>query len=151
MKIQGDWSALSNFSSRIDFELKRAERYRIFVSLVVFNLGPILENVSGIGEDKDEVREKFVATLGEVIRGSVREIDAVSNSGRTRIGLLFPETPRQGAEAAARRLSEMVNNFCNDYFNNPAEYLIPVEISSFPDAAGARPIASYLEEFAETN
>lgn len=151
LRNQGDWSALSNFASRIDFELKRAERYRIFVSLVVFNLGPILESISGNGMDKEELREKFVAALGGVIRGSIREIDAVSNSGRPRIGLLFPETPRQGAEAAVRRLSEMVNNFCNDYFNNPAEYLIPVEISSFPDAAGARPIASYLEEFAETN
>jgi hypothetical protein len=136
-----------DFSSRIDFELKRAERYRIFLSLVVFNLGPVLENIVDNGHEAAKKKEEFLSAMRDNIRHSVREIDAISNSGMSRVALLFPETPRQGAEAAARRISSMLNSYCSDYLKKPVDLLLPVEISSFPDAAGARSITSYLEEF----
>ncbi|MCX6826356.1 MAG: hypothetical protein NTV06_03670 [candidate division Zixibacteria bacterium] len=140
---------LSDFASRIDFELKRAERYRIFVSLVILNVNPALE-MTGDGKDADKVKSDILKALGDIIKKSIREIDAVSHStSRNKLGLLFPETSRQGAEAAARRLTDTLNQFCADYFRKPAEYLIPVEISSFPDAAGARSINSYLDEFSK--
>jgi GGDEF domain-containing protein len=139
----------SDFVSRISYELKRAERYRIFLSLVIFNVGPVLDIVSEEEKKGHGARTEFLDSLGDVVRRSVREIDAVSNHGRTKIGLLFPETPRQGAEAAARRIAHQISAFCKDYFRTPVEYLLPVEISSFPDAAGARSIASYFEEFGD--
>jgi len=137
----------NGFAGRINYELKRAERYRIFVSLVVFNITPMLEYLSRIETSRPNV--DFLTAIGEVFKKSVREIDAVSNSGRERIGLLFPETPRQGAEAAARRISDALNIFYASYFGQPADYPVPVEISSYPDAAGARSLASYLDEFTE--
>lgn len=140
-----------NFSSRFDFELRRAERYRIFLSLVVFNLGPVLENIADNGKEAREKKEEFLEALRDNIRRSVREIDAISNSGMSRVALLFPETTRQGAEAAARRISNILNNFCSDYFKKPIDILLPIEISSFPDASGARSITSYLDEFAGAN
>jgi hypothetical protein len=136
-----------NFSSRIDYELKRAERYRIFLSLVVFNLGPVLENIADNGQEARKKREEFLEDLRKNLRRSIREIDAISNSGMSRVALLFPETSRQGAEAAARRISVVLNKFCSDYFKKPVDILLPIEISSFPDAAGARSITSYLDEF----
>lgn len=135
------------FARRINYELKRAERYRIFVSLVVFNITPMLEYLNRI--EASRPKADFLAAIGEVLKKSVREIDAVSNSGRERIGLLFPETSRQGAEAATRRISDALNIFYANYFGQPADYPVPVEISSFPDAAGARSLASYLDEFTE--
>jgi PleD family two-component response regulator len=140
-----------DFTSRINFELKRAERYRFFISLVVLNLGPVLEAMESPDHTNGHNRERFLTDIGGLIRKSVREIDAVSNSGRSKIALLFPETSRQGAEAAAHRISEVLTSFCASYFKRPADYLIPVEISSFPDAAGARSVASYLEEFSQKN
>ena len=139
----------SGFVSKINYELKRAERYRIFLSLVIFNIGPILDMVVEEEKKGHGNRSEFLDSLSEVVRRSVREVDAVSNHGRSRIGLLFPETPRQGAEAAVRRISSQISAFCKDYFRAPVEYLLPVEISSFPDAAGARSIASHFEEFSE--
>jgi len=136
-----------SFSSRIQFELKRAERYRIFVSLVVFNVGSIFE---GTGKNKlntEGARTGFLRAVNSVIRESVREIDAVSNNDSSKIGVLCPETSRQGAEAAARRIQDTLNQFCSDHFGNSGEYLIPVEIASFPDAAGTRSIASYFDEY----
>ncbi len=138
-----------DFASRINFELKRAERYRIFVSLVIFNLGPVLEIVDQNSENAPAARHTFLEELGDIMQRSVREIDAISNSSRPKIGVLCPETSRQGAEAAAKRLANVLNSYCVDYLKKPGDYLIPVEISSFPDAAGARSITSYLDEFVD--
>jgi hypothetical protein len=136
-----------NFAGQINYELKRAERYRYFVSLIVLNIGPVLD-LGGNGALKDEKdRSRFITELNKVLDNAVREVDSISNHQRTRIGLLLPETSRQGAESAARRITTTLYEFCNNYFGKPADYLMPVEISSFPDAAGVRTIASYLEEF----
>jgi len=136
------------FAEKINFELKRAERYRCFVSLIVFNIGPVMDlsiNGSAAGAEK---RRDFMDRVSQLVRHSVREVDTVSNSSRPRIGLLLPETSRQGAEAAARRVVEALAKFCHDYFNESNDdCLVPIEISSFPDAAGARSVTSYSEEF----
>ncbi|UCD95239.1 MAG: hypothetical protein JSU69_04100 [Candidatus Zixiibacteriota bacterium] len=140
-----------DFASRIGNELKRAERYRIFLSLVTFNIGPILD-LAGDQALRNEVEKtRFLDGLHRTVQRSVREVDSLSDSGSVKIGLLLPETPRQGAEAAARRISETLHRYCTDYFSQPADYLVPIEISSFPDAAGARSIASYMEDFGSEN
>jgi len=140
-----------DFSSRISYELKQAERYRIFVSLLVFNFQPVLEKVADRNLKSQEDKDSFLQAVKSVIRGSVREVDSVSNSSLVKVGILCPETSRQGAEAAARRLQDSLSHFCADFFGNGNDFLIPVEISSFPDAAGARSLASYSDEFTPTN
>nr|MBN2277553.1 hypothetical protein [candidate division Zixibacteria bacterium] len=137
------------FASRIHYELKRAERYRIFLSLAIFNVGPILDLAGNGALASIEDRKSFLNNLNGILKRSIREVDSISNSGRLKIGLLMPETSRQGAEAVVRRVNRTINEFCSDYFQKPADYLVPTEISSFPDAAGARSVASYLDEFME--
>jgi hypothetical protein len=139
--------AETEFAEHIGYELKRAERYRYFVSLVVFNVGPIID-LGGNGQLRLEgQRTDFVDQVRNVISKIAREVDAVSNRNNTKIGLLLPETSRQGAESAARRISDSLNQFCTDYFRKQSDYLVPIEISSFPDAAGTRSVASYMEDF----
>jgi len=138
----------SEFATRISYELKRAERYRIFVSLLVFSLDSIVEKLAVNRFKSKEDKDSFLRAVKGFVRESVREVDAVSNSNAEMVGILCPETSRQGAEAAARRLQESLNNFLSDYFGDSTDLLIPVEISSYPDAAGARSLASYSEQFA---
>jgi hypothetical protein len=140
-------AAGSYFGERMNYELKRAERYRLFVSLIIFNVGPVLD-LAGRGIlQTEEDRIAFIKELNNAICRVVREVDAVSDLRRNKIGVLLPETSRQGAEAAARRVSGTLYEFCRDYFKTPMDCLVPIEISSFPDAAGARSLSSYLEEF----
>lgn len=138
------------FATVMQYEMKRAERYRVFLSLVVFNLGPIVDMAGNVSRD-EKLRDNFIHGLQKVIKSGAREIDFVSNSGRLKIGLLLPETSRQGAEAATRRITEQISKFCKDYLTKDGDYLVPVEIASFPDASGARSIASYLDDFNSTN
>jgi len=140
-----------DFSSRISYELKRAERYRIFLSLLIFNLGPVVDRGGSAGVAEDGTREKFLSDIRTFLSSTIREIDAVSNSNGIKVGLLLPETSRQGAEATAQRLGREINGFCKEYFPETSEPFIPVEISSYPDAAGARSIQDYIEEFGSDN
>lgn len=140
-----------NFSTRISYELKRAERYRIFLSLLVINLGPVVDKGGSAGISNNDSREKFLQDVRAFISNTIREIDAVSNSNGIKMGLLLPETSRQGAEATARRLASEINSFCAEYFPERTDHLIPVEISSYPDAAGARSIYDFIDEFNEEN
>lgn len=148
-KNDADIWAGCDFASKISYELKRAERYRIFLSLVVFNLGPVIDLAGNGSLTREEQRTRFLNGLHETMKGAIREVDLVSDASRVKIGLLLPETSRQGAEATARRISETLNRFCTDYFKKPADYFVPIEISSFPDAAGTRSVMSYIEEFTE--
>jgi hypothetical protein len=137
----------SNFAGRLKYELKRAERYRIFVSFLVFDIGSILEKVGDLSAAGEQIQKGFVNSVKSIIRHSVREVDAVSNGSGIRIGVLCPETARQGAEAAARRIQTVLGSYCADHFKSSKDYVIPVEIASFPDAAGNRSIASYFDEY----
>ncbi len=139
-----------SFAKRIEYELKRAERYRIFVSFLVFDLATILDAIGDLSSAGENHRKSFIRSLNSVIGNSVREVDSVSNGNRMKIGVLCPETSRQGAEAAAKRIQSALSNYCLDHFKNSNEYFIPVEISSFPDAAGNRSIASYTKEYADS-
>jgi hypothetical protein len=136
------------FASTIDYELKRAERYRIFLSLVVFNIGPVVDLVTKDHLKKKNERQRLLNNLNRIIGSSSREIDHVSNGASVKIGILMPETSRQGAETAARRIYESIKKFCHDSYSGADDCYIPIEISSFPDASGARSISSYIEDFA---
>lgn len=132
------WSR-GTFAEKVAIELNRAERYRVFVSLTVLDLGSTGELA---GDKATEVLDE-VAT---VVKESVRACDSVAVLHGHCLAVLQPETPRQGAEISANRLAELVKGRLIKQFGEPADRMIPVEIASFPDTAGARTLAGFLEE-----
>jgi GGDEF domain-containing protein len=131
-----------SFAKRLDLELKRAERYRIFVSTIVFDL-------SFVKRDKDIDVEGIVNQTVAHIRNNIREIDNVAVIGDYKIGLLFPETPRQGAEIASKRIAELIRNSISNVTKKEMEHLIPMEMVSYPDAAGAKSLSEFLKELTQ--
>lgn len=132
------------FLNRVDKELKRAERYRIFISLLVLDLSFI---DSEIIEDPDAIKQEIL----EAVAKEIREIDLVSVLKDSKLALLFPETNRQGAETASKRITEAIKKNLADKKQEAAEQLITMEMSSFPDAAGARSISEFLKEYSQKN
>jgi len=127
------------FAEKVAIELNRAERYRVFVSLTVLDLGSTGELA---GDKVSEVMDE-VATC---VKESVRACDSVAVLHDHCLAVLQPETPRQGAEISANRLAEIIKGRLIKRFGEPADRMIPVEIASFPDTAGARTLAGFLEE-----
>jgi len=134
--------AQNGFINRTDLELKRAERYAVFLSLVVLDL-------SFLGEKLGSDATELVDAVCEAVREKVREIDAVSRLGSMKIGLLLPETPRQGAEMVGRRVGEQIRDIMTRHSETVTNNTIPVEMASYPDAAGNRTIPQFLEDLAK--
>ena len=132
----------SSFFKRVDLELKRAERYRLFVSLIVLDLS----FVRSLNRDQSP---QLLGDLLQVVRENVRVIDNVSALADHRVALLLPETSRQGAEIAARRLSELIRSSLTQQTSGKIDDTIPLEMISFPDAAGAKTVTDFLQELSE--
>lgn len=133
-----------NFLNRVDIELKRAERYRIFISLLVLDLSFI---DSELMDNQEAIKQEIL----DAVAKEIREIDLVSVLKDSKLALLFPETNRQGAEIASKRITEAIKkNLSEKKQESPAE-VITMEMSSYPDAAGARSISEFLTEYSETN
>jgi hypothetical protein len=126
------------FLNQAGIELRRAERYRIFVSLIIFDLSTA---AGALNEMADR--------LSDEIRQNVRSSDHFAFIDRNRIAILFPETSRQGAEVTARRLRNVLTAALEPDRSGDAEQLIPVEMVSFPDTGGAKPIQDLLRDLSE--
>ena len=132
------------FLDRIETELKRAERYRIFLSMVIVDLSVYLNGGTNGSQE-------LLNQVHSVLKNSIRIIDDVAVVGGNRLGLLFPETSRQGAELAAKRLAEVIKNSLPSIMDDGAAAVIPLEMASFPDAAGTKTIPEIIREFTPVN
>jgi PleD family two-component response regulator len=143
-KLKTEVSDTIMFINRVDYELKRAERYSIFMSLVVYDMS-FLRDKTDINYDK----------LSEVIQKSiskkVRVIDIVSLLGDNQIALLFPETNRQGAEIVSKRVNQVIKDCLEKNNLSKKDYVIPMEMASYPDTAGTPTISHFLQEFGNFN
>lgn len=132
---------LRTFFSQAEVELKRAERYRVFVSLVVLDLSVI---------DRLEDRERALVTgeIESLVRAGIRGCDYSSVCGKGCLMALFPETSRQGAETAGRRLGEKIRAKISDLTQRRIDEVVPLEMASYPDAAGAQSVSALLHDLA---
>ncbi len=122
------------FARRAETELKRAERYLSFLSLVTFEIVPV-----GFTWD-----EKLKMKVIEVAERSVRETDLVGTSDAYRVAVLLVETPRRGAERAAERIASQLLDFC---LKEKGESKLEIKIHSFPeDPQGKENFLSALEK-----
>ncbi len=122
-------------------ELKRAERYRIFVSLAVLDLTFLHQS---FGEKAGQI----VARLAGLIAQSTRASDSASLLENNRVALLFPETSRQNAGIAARRITSLIRTWLKEHEGQIADEMISVEMASYPDAGGTKTLTNFLEELA---
>jgi GGDEF domain-containing protein len=134
----------SYFIDRVGIELKRAERYRIFVSVLILDVGAVAQTTSS---KAPSVMDDLVG----IIRKHIRAIDNISVLDPYRVAVLLPETARQGAEIASRRITELIRNNLSDDNGRRFDQVIPLEMASYPDAAGAMSINDFLREYSEKN
>ncbi|MFH1688477.1 MAG: hypothetical protein ABIE70_13275 [bacterium] len=126
------------FAEAVNLELARAKRYRVFVSMISLDLGGARTTDGAYDWD----------TLILDVRANVRTTDCVALLHDSKLVLLMPETPRQGAEQAARRISTLVQ----ERFRGKTDKLfhVPLEMASYPDAAGTQTVAQMLQELVKS-
>jgi GGDEF domain-containing protein len=146
-----DADNIAKFRDMALLELKRAERYRKFLSLLVLNLS---EFVSTAGRRKISTREevdRFMESVIGRIRQVARETDLISGINNRHLVMLLPETDRVGAEAASTRFQQMVAEFLSDFLDSDYEFDISVDITSFPDQSSRKRFRNRLRQLFDVN
>jgi GGDEF domain-containing protein len=122
-----------NFVDRTRQELSRAERYCLFLSVILIDMNDLSRALANrnLGEkiDLDEVCRAVEKNLRESLRAS----DIVSPCEKHRIGLLLMETSRSGLEIVRRRIDSFLRDFLRAALRLPFEPEVTVKDASFPE------------------
>ncbi len=130
------------FLNQAGIEIIRAERYRTFVSLVSLDFSFARAHFNGNASRAFE-------QIRRTIQKNVRASDNFAFIDDRVVAILFPETSRQDAELTARRISDIILKELAALSGNGFEKVIPMEMASFPDTAGARTVGELLGSLAE--
>jgi len=139
-----------HFGLRAKQELKRAERYCEFLSLLVVDLSS-LTKFAKRGALKSYRRvETLLEELERLVKKSVRETDLVSGVEDQKLLLLLSETPKEGARSLAKRLGEAVKYFVSYTLKTPPGWQVPVNILSYPDRKGKEKFLGFIQELTQS-
>ncbi|HEX9916143.1 MAG TPA: diguanylate cyclase, partial [candidate division Zixibacteria bacterium] len=115
------------FGLRTWQELKRAERYCEFLSLMVIDISS-LSKFSQKKNKTEQSPKELEESLERIIRKNVRETDIVSRFEKNRLALLLSETPKEGASCVCRRLEEEIRAYASDILMTPQDWKTHIEI-----------------------
>ncbi|MEM7246923.1 MAG: diguanylate cyclase [Acidobacteriota bacterium] len=106
LAVTDSLSGLNNrrsFHQRLDDELRRAERHRRPVSLLMLDI----DRFKRFNDDHGhQVGDRVIQELGRTVLESIRKIDHGCRYGGEEFTIILPETSRQSALVVAQRLRE---------------------------------------------
>jgi diguanylate cyclase (GGDEF)-like protein len=82
-------------------ELRRAQRYRQQLSLILLDLDDFKKINDGFGHERGD---QVLKEISRLLRRSIRDVDVPARHGGEEFAILLPETGRQGARAVAERV-----------------------------------------------
>ncbi len=131
-----DANTIKSFRDIALLELKRAERYRNFLSILILNFSEFLATAGRRRISSPEDAEQFIAEVRERVRRAARETDMVGVVNDSRLVMLLPETDRDNAQTAGERFQDLISEFLGEYLQSEFDFEVPVEVVSFPDTTG---------------
>jgi len=141
-----DANRMNQFQDWANRELKRAERYRSFLSLVVFNLSSFISTVGQRKISSPDEMNSFLTGLVERVVEGARESDLVSTLDNARLVLLLPETDDEAAAVAAGRFQTLISEYLGALAGTGFRFEVPMEVISFPGRSDQRSLKVRLNE-----
>jgi GGDEF domain-containing protein len=139
-----------NFGLRAMHELKRAERYCEFLSLLIIDFSSLSKFVKRGALKSYRRMEVFSQELESLVEKSVRETDLVSGIEDHKLLLLLSETPKEGAKSLAKRLGERVKYYISNVVKTPQGWQVPMSIFSYPDRKGKDKFLGFIKEISQS-
>jgi diguanylate cyclase (GGDEF)-like protein len=121
------------FERRFTQELRRAERYCEFLSLVLIDMS------SALADQSSSAEAKAVKDLGQLVGHTVRATDVLAKLGKNRLAVLLTETPKEGAFRLAERLNEKITGSgLSKELRGLKKESLNIGIASFPEDGAQR-------------
>ena len=113
-------------------ELRRAQRYRQMLSILLFDLDDFKEVNDSYGHDRGDL---VLRETSRLLRRSVRDVDIASRYGGEEFAVLLPETGREGAAAVAERVRTAVarQSWARGSVDEPLKLTVSGGISVYPE------------------
>ena len=146
-----DADQIMEFRNLALLELKRAERYRNFLSLLVLNLSEFLATAGKRKINSPDAASEFVEKAVARLRAFARETDMISRLGEARLVMLLPETDPSGARTAAGRFQKLIADYLAEFLESDFRFEVSLEIASFPDSSGEASLKSRLKGLFASN
>ena len=123
------------FVDRTQQELSRAERYCLFLSLVMIDISEFARAIANRPLSDSISIDAIYAQLESSLKNSLRSSDVVSPFDRNRLGILLVETSRAGLESVRRRIDVFVKDFLKGELGLPFEPPVEISAASYPEEA----------------
>jgi diguanylate cyclase (GGDEF)-like protein len=131
------------FKTKLSDELKRADRYRQRLSILMLDIDHFKTVNDQYGHQTGNV---ILREISAIIRQCVRDVDVVARYGGEEFTVILPQTDREDAEIIAERIRESVakNFFQNNRGRREIHITISVGGCTYPD--GIHTLEQLLEK-----
>jgi diguanylate cyclase (GGDEF)-like protein len=120
----------SHFYEILDYEFKRAERYRNAVTLMFIKLGQLEEIEKNYGQ---LTAERTLKEIERLISGNIRRADRGFIYGNDEFMIILPNTPKNGANCMITKLQRLIESHPVTHESGVPVTLSPkFGIASFP-------------------
>ena len=136
------------FEDRLQLEMRRAERYFVFLSLLLMRVDCADFRA---GRWRWRAKRDFLPDVSEVLKNNTRDVDSMFTYPGERFAFLMPETNDEGAYEAAQRLRRLVENAKLRRLSPLSKLRVSFGLSSFPSDARNKPqlVKNALRSLAE--
>ena len=126
-------SASNGFMERTRQELSRAERYCLFLSILLIDLSEFSRALGKRKHISPAAAESLAERLETGLRQTVRDSDVVASFDRNQVGLLLMETSRTGLKIVKERIEAFVRDYLRGAYQVPFEPIYQIKAASFPE------------------
>lgn len=119
-----------HFLSRVQQELKRAQRYLSFISFIKIDTNRFSK---GEEIESDELNSEIYLKIRKLVRKTIRQTDIISGFNKGKICVLLIETQKNDADIVKNRLQESIKYFLHEMFDSPMNWRVDIHLGSFPD------------------
>jgi len=120
-----------HLQQRLDDEIHRAERYGKRLSFLMLDI----DNFKRVNDvHGHRVGDQVLASVGQVLKTTVREVDIVARYGGEEFSVILPETDAPGAFIAAEKIREAISLYrFRDADGEPVIHVtVSIGLASFP-------------------
>ena len=123
------------FLNRTRQEISRAERYCLFLSLVLVDLSDFSRAVVNRQSPQRIDLDTVCSQIELGLRSSLRLSDVISPFEKNRLGILLVETSKAGVENVRQRVETFIRDYLRGGLNLPFEPPLEVRTASYPEDA----------------